>query len=361
MAMVERTAQVAAPAALALFAAIGVVMTQQPAALAVTAAAVAIVVAALLAWRRLGGWPVVAGLALPVAVLAFLGHEQSANLAWMGMCVVAAWATLTSATSVGVSVGALLASVPLVEWLLDTTEPGWAAWFTGIAFTTIACSFARRLRITVAELREAQEELAERTRAKERSRIAGEVHDVLGHALTVSLLHIGGARLALDEEPEEARCALAEAERLTRASLEEVRATVGLMRTDAPDRVAPLPGAADLPELVESFTRAGSRIDLAVDGDPSRLGPTRGLAAYRIVQEALTNATRHAAGEPVQVYIRTDAHSTVVTVCNGGTPDPSVAPGSGLLGMQERAENVGGRLTAGPTFDGWQVEAVLPS
>ena len=86
------------------------------------------------------------------------------------------------------------------------------------------------------QLRAAQDELAERSRAEERNRIAAEVHDVIGHALTVSLLHIGGARLALDENPHEARRSLLEAERLTRESLEEVRATVGLMHTDFPDR-----------------------------------------------------------------------------------------------------------------------------
>ena len=112
------------------------------------------------------------------------------------------------------------------------------------------------------QLRAAQDELAERSRAEERNRIAAEVHDVIGHALTVSLLHIGGARLALDEDPQEARRSLSEAERLTRDSLEEVRATVGLMRTDLPDRRTPLPGAGDLPALVESFRRAGSDVEL---------------------------------------------------------------------------------------------------
>ena len=101
------------------------------------------------------------------------------------------------------------------EWVQDTEEPGWAAWITGTAFTLVACIFARRLRVTVVQLEAAQHQLAERSRAEERTRIAGEMHDVIGHALTVSLLHISSARLALDEDPDEARRALEEAERLS--------------------------------------------------------------------------------------------------------------------------------------------------
>ena len=139
-----------------------------------------------------------------------------------------------------------------------------------------------------------------------------------------------------------------------------MRATVGLMRTDLPDRRAPLPGAGDLPALVESFRRAGSDVELHVDDHLGALGATRGLAAYRIVQEALTNATRHAPGQPVVVRVGPTQDGTTVTVRNDGPPNPAPTPGSGLRGMRERAESVGGHLTAGPTDGGWLVEAVLP-
>lgn len=349
-----------APAALALFFLLGAVMTEQSTAAAVAAAAVATIVVVVLAWRRVTGWPLVAGLAVPVGSVAFLGHLQSSNLCWMGLCVIGAWVALTSAPPVALSAGAALVAVPVLEWLMDPTEPGWGAWFVGICFATIGCMLASRLRLTVAQLRAAQEELAERSRAEERSRIAAEVHDVIGHALTVSLLHIGSARLAVDEDPQEARRALSEAERLTRASLDEVRATVGLMRDDQGDDRLPLPGSEDLPALVESFRRAGSDVQLHVDDQIGTLGATRGLAAYRIVQEALTNATRHAPGQPVVVRIGPIDGTTTVTVRNDGAPNPAVRPGAGLRGMRERAESVGGRLTAGPIDGGWLVEAVLP-
>jgi signal transduction histidine kinase len=365
MAMIEQAARVAAPTALALFALLGAVLGHRPVLVGLGVAAAVAALAAFLAWQRMTGWPLAAALSLAAAGLVVLGHAQSANLVWMGMCVVTAWVALSSELPVALAAGGVLGATLVSEWIQQVEEPGWAAWLVGTAFTLVACTFARRLRLTVDQLREAQHQLAERSRAEERNRIAAEVHDVVGHALTVSLLHIGGARLALDEEPQEARRALGEAERLTRESLEEVRASVGLMRTDASGEMAPLPDAAAVPELVASFRRAGSSVELTVSGELGSLGPQRGLAVYRIVQEALTNATRHAPGEPVTVDISVEPSSTKVAVRNGGAVDPAPAAGSGLCGMRERAEGVGGRLSAGvleeQTRRGWLVEAVLPS
>ncbi len=361
MTMNERTARVAAPVALALFVALGLLMTERPTGAAVAAAAVAVAAGAVLSWRRVTDWPLVAGLAVPAAALVFLGNQQSANLAWMGLCVLAGWAALPSVAPAALTAGAALAAMPVAQAVAQPSEPGWAAWFVGTAISCLSCVFARRLRLTVEQLRAAQGELAERSRAEERDRIAGEVHDVIGHALTVSLLHIGSARLALDDEPDEARAALEEAERLTRSSLEEVRATVGLMRTDAPGETRPLPGATDIPDLVDSFRRAGASIDLRVDGDLATLGSSRGLTAYRVVQEALTNATRHAPGRPITVALAVDDQEVTVSVTNPGTYVAATPPGAGLRGMRDRVVGVGGRLVAGPSADGWAVEAVLPS
>jgi signal transduction histidine kinase len=359
----ERTARVAAPVAVALFALIGLLMARDSDRATAVVALTAGVVGVVLAVRRQTGWPMLAGLAVVASAYVVLGHQQSANLAWMGLCVVAGWVALTSATRVTLAAGAAIAAIPVVEWALQPYEAGWGAWFVGIAFTTVSCLFARRLRLTVAELRRTQAELATRTRAQERSRIAAEVHDVIGHALTVSLLHVSSARLALDDEPEQARRSLEEAERLARASLEEVRATVGVLRADDAHPSAPMPDAGDIPELVESFRVAGADVRLDVVGDPGRLGAGRGLAAYRIVQEALTNSTRHSPDRPVTVTVEVSGHEALVrvrTVVDGATLAPP-RPGAGLLGMQERAQGVGGRVAAGPDDAGWLVEAVLPA
>jgi signal transduction histidine kinase len=361
MSMTDGVARVIVPAMLALFAVLGVAMGDRPLPLGLAVAAGVCAIAAFAAWRRLAGWPLAAALLLAASGLWVLGHGGSANLVWMGFCVTAGWVALGSAIPVALATGAVLAIGIVVEWAQDTAEPGWAAWIIGTAFTLVVCIFARRLRETVVQLEEAQHLLAERSRAEERTRIAGEVHDVIGHALTVSLLHISSARLALDEDPDEARRALEESERLARSSLEEVRATVGLMRTDVPGERAPLPVAADIGRLVESFRSAGTAVDLTVTGDLTALGTARGLAAYRIIQEALTNAVRHAPGEPISVSVTVEGGTATVAVRNGGHVDASAPVGTGLLGMRDRAEGVGGRLRAGAEQRGWLVEAVLPS
>jgi len=354
----ERTARVAAPLGLALFAALGVPMGERGPLIGIIAAAAAVVLAIAAAGLRLTGGRLVVVL-VPVAVLlVVIGHGTGACLSWMGICVLAAWITLTSTIGVAIVSGTVLTLIPIMEWARQPGEPGWIAWTVGTMFTTVCCLFAARLRATVEQLRTAQEHLAEQTRAAERSRIAAEVHDVVGHALTVALLQIGSARLALDEEPEVARQALEAAEELARRSLDEVRGSVGLIRSDATS-LAPLPGAADITELVASFQGAGTEVDLVTDGDLVALGQTRGLAAYRIVQEALTNAVRHAIGERVSVRIVVGEDQASLTVTNTGAAVPS-APGSGLRGMRERAESVGGRFSAGPVAGGWLVEAVLP-
>lgn len=351
----------AAPAALALFVVVGVLQSQRTAAVAVAAGSAAVAVGALLAWRRLTGWPLAAGGALVAAGVVVVGHGQSSNLGWFGLCVLAGWVALVSVLPVSAVLGSALVATLVGQWLDQTDEPGWGAWIAGTVFTATACVFARQQRLLVVQLREAQAGLADRARAEERNRIAGEMHDVIGHALTVSLLHVSSARLALDDDPDEARTSLAEAERLAQQSLAEVRAAVGLMRDHESVGAAPMPGAADVADLVESFRRAGASVELVVEGDLAALGATRGLAVYRIVQESLTNAARHAAGAPTSVRIEAGEQGATVTVTSGGAPDPHARDGSGVLGMRERAEALGGRLLAGAWQDGWRVEAVLPS
>jgi signal transduction histidine kinase len=360
--MTEARARVAAPAVLALFAVVGMLLTQRPAAVAVPVGVGVIVLGAVLAWRGVTGWPLAGGLLVAALGYAVLGHEQSSNVGWFGVCALGGWMALVAPVRQAALFGAVLAAIFVGQWLNQSDEPGWASWVAGTVFTVTACAFDRRQRSLLAQLNEAQAGLADRARAEERNRIAGEMHDVIGHALTVSLLHVSSARLSLDDDdPEEARESLAEAERLAQQSLAEVRAAVGLMRNHDPSAVAPMPVAADVAELVESFRRAGAAVELAVEGELATLGATRGLAVYRIVQEALTNAARHAPGAAVSVRIATGPGDTTVTVASSGTPDPAATEGSGVLGMRERAEALGGRLRAGAWQGGWQVEAVLPS
>ena len=227
--------------------------------------------------------------------------------------------------------------------------------------------------ILLRQLRQAQAGLAEQARTQERNRIARELHDVIGHTLTVSLLHVQGARLAVQHDPADAERALAEAERLGRECLAEVRTTVGMLREDDPaggpgagPLPAPLPGAGTLPALVEQFRSAGADVSLTVQGDVTRLPATTGLAAYRIVQEALTNAVKHAPGSPTEVRLTVSPGEVTLTADSQAPPGPGggtgtgLGTGLGLLSMRERAESLGGSCEAGPGGRGWLVRATLP-
>jgi signal transduction histidine kinase len=185
---------------------------------------------------------------------------------------------------------------------------------------------------------------------------------VIAHSLTVSLLHISSARLALEHEPDDAARSLAEAERLGRESLDEVRSIVGLMRSPASgtaDSLVPVPGLDALDELVERFRSAGADVRLQRSGDLAVVPATAGTTLYRIAQEALTNAARHAPGSAIQVTLsRANDHVALVVDSNGR---PGGGRGSGLETMRERAEALGGRCEAGPAGHGWQVAASVPT
>jgi len=359
--MFERATRVAAPVALALFVVIGAVPDRSTVVRVAVAPAI-IVVLAVIAWRDLTGWRLVGGLAVVAAGLFAICHQNTSNLGWFGICVIAGWVAFEAPVAPAVVTGAVLVTGFVIEWSMLTDDAGWGAWISGTAFTTMSCTFARRQRMLVEQLREAQAGLAERARAEERNRIAAEMHDVIGHAMTVSLLHVSSARLALDEDPDEARAALAEAERLARQSLDEVRGVVGLMRGAGPRAVVPLPRGTDVADLVDSFRRAGTHVELDVRGGLDALGATHGLAVYRVVQESLTNAARHGDGTPVSVRVDIGGDRTTVTVDSGrSSASVAAAGGAGLIVMSERVQALGGELLAGPRPGGWRVEAVLPS
>jgi signal transduction histidine kinase len=153
---------------------------------------------------------------------------------------------------------------------------------------------------------------------------------------------------------------LAEAERIGRETLEEVRGTVGLLREDgglAFNR--PQPGAGDLAALVASFRTAGAQVALTVDDDGRRINDIAGLTVYRIAQEALTNAAKHAPGSAVRVSVSFAGQEITLTVESSGPPGSG--HGLGLVSMRERAAAVGGSCEAGPAGDGWVVRALIPA
>lgn len=240
-----------------------------------------------------------------------------------------------------------------------------APWYFGILFGWLGGMSFQSQQNLLTKLHDAQADLEQKAVLEERSRIAREVHDVVAHSLTVTMLHITGARRALTRDPEEAMAALAEAERLGRQSLADVKRSVGLLGTEGDSERSPSPGAEDLPRLVDDLSAAGMEIMFEVHGDTATLSPGTGLALFRIVQEALTNAAKHANGLPVNISMDVTGSEVTVSVRNPvAVQDGSRPPapgGQGLWGMDQRVSALGGRFAAGANNGEWVVTARLPT
>lgn len=214
-------------------------------------------------------------------------------------------------------------------------------------------------------LRTRREAAAERTRAavaEERGRIARELHDVVAHHMGVVSLHAGAGRRLVDHDPEAAKQAFAQIERSTREALAAMPALVGSLR-DGNDVAAPQPRLDDLERLVAGVVDAGQRVTLVVEGDRRELPAAVELSAYRIVQEAVTNAGRHAGPARVDVTVRftPDALELAITDDGRGDTPPDDGRGYGITGMKERVRSLGGTCDIGPRpGGGFSVQATLP-
>jgi signal transduction histidine kinase len=220
---------------------------------------------------------------------------------------------------------------------------------------------SRRQRIGALEL--GQAEAALRAAADERLRIAQELHDVVAHSLGVIAVQAGVGLHVIDSDVAEARRAFGNISRTSRSSLTEIRRLLAVVRNaEGAPSYAPIPGLGDLPRLVTEVTDAGLVVDLDVEGDLERVPPGVGLAAYRIVQEALTNTLRHANADHAKVRLDCTGDVVMVEVVDDGRgPHASRAPGHGLIGMRERVAVYGGTLDAGARVGrGYRVAAQLP-
>jgi len=201
---------------------------------------------------------------------------------------------------------------------------------------------------------------------RERARIARELHDVVAHSVSMIAVQAETAPYTMRDLSPEAAEGYREIAGTAREALVEMRRLLGVLRADAkvePD-TAPQPRLAGLPDLIERHRGAGGRADMVVNGDPRGLSATIELSAYRIVQEALTNARRHAPGANVMVELNFQNDKLAVRVRDDGLGQPVAAGpgGHGLLGMRERATMLGGHFVAGPAAGGgFMVEAELPT
>lgn len=303
--------------------------------------------------------------AAPLALGAGAAHVLLALPVLLLVAMVLAFAP--AAMAGWLAAGAYLAyGGPLVvAWL--SGQPGATTsavllWHAVVALAAVA-GYAVRLTVQLsARVAEAQVARDRQRRADERRAVARDVHDVVAHTLSVTMLHVTAARMAVRRGSSgAAEEALREAERHGRASLADVRRVVRVLRTDD---AAPQPTLADVETLAHSYRAAGLPVDLSTSLDGAG-PPAAELAVYRVLQEALANAARHGRG-PATVDLRVAAGGIALTVANpaadpAAPAPPSLSTGHGLRGMAERMAAAGGTVSAGADGDHWVVRAVVPA
>jgi signal transduction histidine kinase len=316
--------------------------------------------------RCVRAWRTVAGLLLVAASACLLIRVQPEGIAFGALyyVVIMSAIRLELVPALAVSGTAVVSGAAMVAQEAD--DPAGAVisivlsvipWFLVIRLLGQMYEGRERAEGLVEELRASRAAAAESAAAAERGRVAREMHDVLAHSLSALALQLEGTRLLARDRGADAEVVegIERAHHLAAEGLEEARAAIGALRGDE------LPGPERLRELAEAF---GERCRLTVTGTPRELPSESRLAIYRTAQEALTNVLRHSAGERVDIELDYEEGTRLVVQDHGpGAPVAVGAAGAGygLTGMRERAELLGGRLTAEPTADGFRVELWLPA
>jgi signal transduction histidine kinase len=268
---------------------------------------------------------------------------------------------------VAAALGLVAAASPvLVALIQDPADVAVGIWMVAIVFTWVVGRAVARQELLAAQLEGTRRQLAEQALLAERRRLARDVHDFVGHGLAAVMLQVTSARHVLRRDLAAAEDALRAAEEVGRRSMQELRRTVALLRSEDEEGVAaPVPTATEIPALVDHARAGGLAVELRTHGDLSHIPPGVGLAVYRIAQEALANAARHAPRARTTLGLElADGRVALVAETSGPLVAGSVTererPHYGLIGMQERATALGGEFTAGPTREGWLVRCELP-
>jgi signal transduction histidine kinase len=264
------------------------------------------------------------------------------------------------------SLGLLAAATPLAVALLQNPmEVAVALWVVAIAFIWWVGRTVARQERRVVELECARRRLARQALLDERRRLARDVHDFVGHGLAAVLLQLTSARHVLRRDPDAAEEALRSGEEVGRRSMQELRRTVTLLRSEDAEAESHAPTASEIPALVDESRAGGLAVELRTRGDFARLPPGVGIALYRIAQEALSNASRHAPRARTTLGLEiVNGRVELLAETSGPVVSASATergrPHYGLIGMRERAATLGGEFAAGPTQDGWRVRCALP-
>jgi len=328
----------------------------------------AVPVAAFGLWAFAPNVPLAAvsvGVVVPVVVAQRSGQLEPVmfNVALLAFAA-ARWSRSLGAAA---SLGVLAATTPvLVALIQNPMEVAIGIWMVAIVFIWVVGRAVARQERLVVELEGTRRQLAEQALLAERRQVARDVHDFVGHGLAAVMLQVTSARHVLRRDPASAEEALRSAEEVGRRSMEELRHTVTLLRHDDEAGVAPPPpSTTEIPALVDQARAGGLAVELRMQGDFARISPGTGVALYRIAQEALANAARHAPRAHTVLGLELSdgdvrlLAETSGPVATARATDPE-RPRYGLIGMGERASALGGDLVAGPTPDGWQLSCRLP-
>ena len=327
--------------------------------------ALVIVAAGSLAWRRRFPLIVLVIVAAAASIGSLLGYwPEFVLVLWIAVYSAAANTERDSLTRVLAPV-AVITSVAIGLGERGDRGLNWVDVLSdmvvtfGVPLVLGRMTFNRRRRV----LRD--RELATREAvAAERAAIARELHDVVAHHMSVMVVQAGAARAVGESDPAAASAALRQIETSGRTGLAEMRRLLGILKAEGDgDGRAPQPGLADLGELLDSMRATGLAVEAVVEGSTRPLPPGVDLSAYRIVQEALTNALRHAGGASARVLVRYEPAALELEIADDGLgpPDGPSTQGQGLIGMRERAQLFGGAFEAGPRpGGGFLVRARLP-
>jgi signal transduction histidine kinase len=315
--------------------------------------AVALVIAAVLA-AEFAAFGVAEGIGvflMPLFAAYALGVGDSPRRGLIGLAALLAMGAVWDALDPGDD-GLLSQHVGQAIWLLP--------WIIAFLFGL----YWRQRRLTLEQAAREHAERAERAVAEERTRIARELHDAIGHSVAVMTVQTSAVRRLLHGDQGRERAALETVEATGREAMSEMRKIVGVLRSAGESQdLAPPPSLAQLDRLADNFRQAGLVVDVEIAGDTAAVAPGLSATVYRVVQESLTNSLKHAAARRVRVLIDCRAERLEVTVTDdgrGGVADP--AKGNGLTGMRERVRVYGGTLLAGPADGGgFSVHAVLPA
>jgi signal transduction histidine kinase len=308
-----------------------------------------------------------------LAAFATVSNQAGNDLSFPFFCALAAMAIFGASEERRVAYAGLPIAFAAVAWVWhqfgnSLSDLPWvggfflAAWLTGFILSARTRQTAE-LRERAARLELEREANAREAVADERARIARELHDVVGHSVSVMTVQASGVRRLLRPDQDREREALLIVEQTGREALAEMRKLVGVLRRpeEAP-ALAPQPSLEHLEKLVEQVRESGLAVDLKVEGEATSLPASVDLAGYRLVQEGLTNTLKHAQAKHAEVLVRYGNDEVEVTVADDGNgKGGGEGSGHGLVGLRERIAVAGGELESGPRANGgFQIRARIP-